>query len=363
MPIRTFSVPVTPDWEGLTRCILRKGNPDRVYSIELFLDPEVQDAVCERFGLLEGLDPGAPEFPYRKQVAVQAFLGYDYVRCSLENQEWPLHRLTAQDTAGLSRKEGRSFVDLSTGPIASWDDFEAYPWPDVEKAGTAGLEWYSKHLPENMCVMGSGGFAHFAEHLSWLMGYEKFCLALLEQRDLVEAIAQRLYDYYEAFLERLLQFDVVKILWGSDDMGFRGGLLWSPDDMREFVLTGHRRMAEMSHAAGRPYLLHACGDLRLIMEDLIDDVKIDAKHSFEDTIESVTAAKAAYGNRLALLGGIDMDFLCRASEDEVRQRTRKTLETCQPGGGYCLGTGNSVANYVPLDNYLAMLDEGRKFMA
>jgi uroporphyrinogen decarboxylase len=32
-----------------------------------------------------------------------------------------------------------------------------------------------------------------------------------------------------------------------------------------------------------------------------------------------------------------------------------------PGGGYCLGTGNSVANYIPLDNYLAMLDEGRKF--
>ena len=30
------------------------------------------------------------------------------------------------------------------------------------------------------------------------------------------------------------------------------------------------------------------------------------------------------------------------------------------GGGYCLGTGNSVANYIPLANYLAMLDEGRK---
>ena len=65
----------------------------------------------------------------------------------------------------------------------------------------------------------------------------------------------------------------------------------------------------------------------------------------------------------ALLGGIDVDFLCRASEDEVRQRTRKTLEICMPGGGYCLGTGNSVANYIPVNNYLAMLDEGRKYMA
>ncbi len=32
-----------------------------------------------------------------------------------------------------------------------------------------------------------------------------------------------------------------------------------------------------------------------------------------------------------------------------------------PGGGYCLGTGNSVANYIPLENYLTMLDEGRRF--
>jgi uroporphyrinogen decarboxylase len=32
-----------------------------------------------------------------------------------------------------------------------------------------------------------------------------------------------------------------------------------------------------------------------------------------------------------------------------------------PGGGYCLGTGNSVANYIPLENYLAMVDEGRLY--
>jgi uroporphyrinogen decarboxylase len=56
-----------------------------------------------------------------------------------------------------------------------------------------------------------------------------------------------------------------------------------------------------------------------------------------------------------------MDFMIRADEQAVRARTRDTLEKCHPGGGYCLGTGNSVANYMNLDNYLAMLDEGRKF--
>ena len=49
------------------------------------------------------------------------------------------------------------------------------------------------------------------------------------------------------------------------------------------------------------------------------------------------------------------------SEGAVRERVRHTLDACMPGGGYCLGTGNTVANYLPLDNYLAMLDEGRRY--
>jgi len=356
-----FSSPVTPDWAGLKQCILREGTPNRVYNIELFLDPEVQDLLCARFGLLDALDPSDRYFPHRKQICLQSFLGYDFVRWSLERQEWPLFYDAVNDTAGLPHKTGRQFVNLHRGPITSWAEFERYPWPDPCQASSEGLEWFEENLPGNMCVIGSGGFAHFAEHLSWLMGYETLCVALYEQRDLVEAIGKRLYEYYEVFLARVLAFDCVKIVWGSDDMGFKSGPLISPADMREFVLPGHRRMAEMSHAAGRPYLLHSCGNLELILEDLIEDVRIDAKHSFEDTIELVVDAKRGYGHRIALLGGIDVDFLCRSSEQEVRARVRNTLEQCMPGGGYVLGTGNSVANYIPVENYLAMLDEGRRF--
>lgn len=107
------------------------------------------------------------------------------------------------------------------------------------------------------------------------------------------------------------------------------------------------------------FLLHSCGNLREIMDDLIDEVGIDAKHSFEDGIQPVTEAKRLYGDRVALLGGIDVDYLCRSSEEEVRAYTRRVIEVCAPGGGWALGTGNSVANYIPVKNYLAMLDEGR----
>ena len=352
---------VKPDWEGFLSCIMRQGPPDRVYHIELFLDQEVQDAVCERFDLLQGVDPDVPFFSEERKLRVQRFLGYDYVRQGIDCMEMPLHRLGADDNAALLREGGRSFINEGKGPITSLEEFEQYPWPDPDALTTRSLEWYEKNLPDDMCVIGSGGFAHFAEYLTWLMGYETLCYALYDQRDLVRAIADRLESLYVAMLERILEFERVKLIWGSDDMGFKTGTLISPSDLREFVLPGHRVMAEMAHAAGRPYLLHSCGQLEAIMEDLIGDVRIDGKHSYEDNIQSVTEAKSVYGARIALLGGIDVDFLCRSTEGDIRRRVRETLDACLPGGGYCLGTGNSVANYIPIDNYLAMLDEGRKY--
>jgi len=358
-----FSVEITPDWEALYRCIQREGTPERVHFIELFLDMEVQDAICQRYGVLDGLDPEDPFFAQKRMVRTQRFLGYEYVRYGLDGMLMPVTRTCIEDTAALPRADGRSFMEEHKGPITNWEEFEAYPWPDPYAASTRGLEWYQENLPDDMCIIGGGGFAHFAEYLTWLMGYETLCFSLYDQRDLVEAIDKRLIEMYRVVLGRILEFDRVKIVWGSDDMGHKTGTLISPKDLREFALPGHKLMAQMSHDAGRPYLLHSCGNLSAIMEDLIEDVRIDAKHSFEDTFETVTCAKERYGDRIALLGGIDVDFLSRADEQQVRRRVRETLEKCMPGGGYCLGTGNSVANYIPVDNYLAMLDEGRKFTA
>lgn len=356
-----FLTPITPDWEAFLRCLRREGTPARVHFIELFLDPEVQAALAERFGLRDGMAADDPFAADKMAVRLQRFLGYDYVRCGVENLPFPLRHHKAEDTAALARNGGRGFVDNCTGPITNWEEFERYPWPDPGKVTTRALEWYERNLPDDMCIIGSGGFAHFAEYLTWLMGYETLCVALYEQRDLVRAIADRLVAIYRPVCAAILQFPRVKVMWGSDDMGYKTGPMIGPDDLREFVLPGHKAMADMAHAAGRPYLLHSCGKLDSIMEDLITDVGIDAKHSFEDVIEDVRAAKHTYGRRIALLGGIDLDFLCRATPAAVRQRVRETLDVCQPGGGYCLGTGNSVANYLPLENYLTMLDAGRRY--
>ena len=348
--------PHTPDCEALLANLRRKGTPKRVHHMELFHDPEIIDDICARYNLVKGLDPNDKWFPQRKLIAQRRFLGMEYVSAGLLNIEMPLNWNRTEDTAGLQRANGRAFMDEHKGPITSWDDFKKYPWPDVSKASTELLEWYEKNLPDGMCIASHTG--HFAENLCWLMGYETLCYALYDQRDLVKAIYDKVLAQHRAELKLILQFPRVRMIWGSDDMGFKTGLLISPDDTREFALAGHKALVKIAHDAGRIYLLHACGKLDDIREDLIEDVKIDGKHSFEDTIEDVRDAKRAYGKRLSLIGGIDVDFLCRSDEKAIRQRVRDTIDVCRPGGGWCLGTGNSVANYIPVDHYLAMVDEG-----
>ncbi len=358
-----LSRPSKTDYEGFLDNVARKGTPERVYFAELLFDDEVEDALCERLGVVVEENVEDPYYALRRRIELHRRLGYDYVTVEVEGMAFPDNREIAADTAGaLVRGEGRDWVNEHTGPIASWKDFENYPWPDPDKYRTDALELVSEILPDEMCIVG-GLCAGFAEHLTWLFGYENLCFKLYDERDLVLAVSSKLLELEKPAYELYLQFDRVKAVWHSDDMGFKTGLMISPGDTRELVLSSHRELARLAQKAGRQIFLHSCGKEDDIRTDLVDDIGFDAFHSFEDTIELVTDAKREYGHKAALFGGIDVDFLCRADESAIRKRVRSTLDTCLPGGGYCLGTGNSVANYIPLDNYLTMIDEGRLYTA
>ena len=358
LAVPPFSVEIEPNWQELLSCIRREKTPDRVHFFETHIDVEVRQAIAARYGLLpEDVGPSDPFYEEKLHLAVQRFLGYDYVRAIPEGVRITFDRMATDDTAAMRRDGGRAFANESRGMVSTWEAFESFPWPDPQQVGTRSLEWYSENLPEDMCIMGEGGVAHLPE----LMGYETFCYALHEQPDLVAAISKRLEEIAVAGVRKMLEFDRVKMILVQDDMGFKTGPLASPDALREYLLPIHKSMARAAREANRPYLFHCCGKIDSIMEYVIEEVGITAKHSFEDVIESVVDAKARYGDRIAVLGGIDVDFLCKSSEEEIRRRVRSSLQQCMPGGGYCLGTGNSVANFIPLDSYLAMLDEGRKF--
>ncbi len=363
-----------PNFENLRRTILRQGPPGPVPFIELLADLGVVEAVLgekfpidlrryfdEAFATVSADD--LPQLAKAADMYVRFWyeMGYDYVPVPTE-LTFDSHLMPLADTAALANWAGgeRYWQDETSGPIQSWKDFEAYPWPKAEEIRHIALQYVSAVLPEGMkiCIHLPPVF----ENAMHLMGLQSLCYALHDQADLVEAVCQRLGELMTTVAAQVVTWDNVGMLFQGDDMGFNSGLLISPDVLRRYILPHHKKVAEIAHGAGKLSLLHSCGNVYKLMDDFIDYVGIDAKHSFEDKILPVEEVYRRWGDRIAVLGGVDMDLLGRGTEEEVRARTRQILEVCGvKGAGYCLGTGHSVANYIPVQNYLAMLDEGRRW--
>jgi len=357
-----FQIPIKPNVQGLCDCVLARKAQPRVHHVELFQDPPVQQAIATAYGLWDGLDLQDPIGALQAQIKLQSFLGYDMVRIQ-PRVPMGFYRINADDTVDATSgqtKGQRSWADEHKGPIDSWETFEAFPWPSVNDFDFSLFEWAERNLPEGLGVYTLT--AHILEHTTWLMGYEALCLKLYDEPELVAAVFQRVGELSDAYSRAVCDFDCLTVLWGSDDMGFRGGTLVSAQTLIDLALPWHASSAKLAHKHGKMYWLHSCGKLDEIMPALIG-LGVDAKHSWEDVIEPVEQGYAAYADRIGILGGIDVDSLVRADENAIRSRVRAVLDRCFTGGRYCLGSGNSVANYIPLRNYLVMLDEGRRYCA
>ncbi len=354
----------SPDIDAFIAMLKGEQAPKRVHFSELFLDNETMQAICEtHLGRTwvspSPLDPKNDWKPYVDNV-IECWhrLGYDYVWASAWNDILfrGKYRL-GTDTADHA-KASRVWMEESEGIISSWDDFETYPWPDVQNISLEAYEYASKRLPEGMGMFVCFGQGFLENVMNVLVGYEPLAFMLYEQPDLAEAIFSKVGEILYAMSERVVGLPKVAGFFQGDDMGYKSGTLISPDHLRQYVLPWHKKVASLAHDNNLTYILHTCGNVEAIMEDLIDDVRIDAKHSFEDKIQPVTEFYSQYSSRIGVLGGVDIDKLCRSSEEDIRRYTRSILDQCMPNGRYALGTGNSVANYIPLNNYLAMLDEG-----
>jgi len=285
-------------------------------------------------------------------------MGYDFVRFEqglgfAERQLW-----AHDETSALSKQ--RAWADEHQGSIQGWDDFERYPWPRIEAMDFFPFEYISRNVPDGMGFMTCHAGGIF-EHLSWIMSYEGLCLALHENPGLVGAITDKIGNLMAEFYEHLLDLDHLIAIFAGDDMGFKTGPLISPADLRKYILPWHAKFAALARERGLPYFLHSCGNLETIIKDLIEDVKIDGKHSFEDAIIPIQDFQERYGGRIAVLGGLDVNILSASSSKEVRKHTRRLIDTCGSRGRFAVGSGNSIPSYVPAENYLAMVDEALDF--
>jgi uroporphyrinogen decarboxylase len=347
-----------PDIDRFIRILAgkEKGSPPPL--IEYIVDEVVLEPIMT--GLLgrrwtnEGPDRESQRAYLDNVIEFWARMGYDFVRFE-RGLPFKINQVLAPDAAPGSSKQ-RAWAEEHSGCIQSREDFERYPWPRLDEMDFFPFEYLDANLTEGMGLLTCHAGGIF-EHLSWIMSLEGLGFALIEDPELVTAVSRRIGELLLGFYRHLLDLDRVAAIFAGDDMGFRSGTLISPADLRKYCLPWHKRFASMAHEKGLPYYLHSCGNILAVMEDLVEEVRIDGKHSFEDAILPVQEFQARYGERVAVLGGLDVHILASSTPEGVRQKTRNLIEACGRRGRYAVGSGNSIPSYVPVDNYLGMVDE------
>ena len=328
-----------PDFDNLL-AVLHRGKPNRPTLFEFFLN----ERLYRKLAGPSWTDNPATLARCRTLIAAFKAAGYDYATVPGSSLVFPGGEHDRAQTISLN--QGAVITDRKS--------FDAYPWPDPDALDYSALRTIAPDLPRKMklIVCGPGGVL---ENVIGLVGFENLCWMLADDPGLAEDIFAQVGSRLVRHYEIAAACDTVGACISNDDWGFKTQTFLSVPDMRRYVFPWHVKIVEAIHAAGKPAILHSCGEAREIMEDIITVMRYDGKHSYEDVIMPVEDAYDRWGGRIAILGGIDVDFIMRSSGDEIFNRSRAMLEKTAARGGYALGTGNSVPEYIDDEKYFAMI--------
>jgi len=369
----------SPDFETFREVLVDRKEPERVHFIEIGIDDEVMTFLSERMTgetipslsrtseekarlFREGKEVPSlleEEKPYWKSVIDFYYrMGYDCLIVWFPLALFSTKSRIADDTATLSRGK-RSWVEEKEGVVTSWETFEDFPFERISPKPNDLLSFLEENLPDGMKIIFGGALYDLVGQR--FMGWECMFRSLFVEPDLVKAIFDKWGQIVQERYKEAISYKCVGATLQSDDLAYKKGTMVSPDTLRRLVFPWFKKYAALAHNNGKLFLCHSCGNVYQVMEDLIRDVKIDGFHSFQDVIVPTWDFKKRYGDRVAALGGVDVDKLARYDQNSLRRYVRKILRNCMPGGRYALGSGNTVTNFVPPENYLIMLEEGLRW--
>ncbi len=259
--------------------------------------------------------------------------------------------------------DGDDFADLTTlGPRSMWT---AVPHPGahlaLDAAGLAELRRRAAALrarTDRAIVALFGG--NLFEVPQFYFRTDHYLTALAEQPAAVHRLTERLCELYLASLEQWLGAvgPYVDVVVFGDDLGSQCGPLISPRMYREFFQPHHARLwRRAKELAPVKVMLHSCGDLSALLDDLIA-AGVDAVNPVQISCRGMDAAtlKARHGDRLTFWGGgCDTHrVLPRGTPAEVAAHVRAQTATLRPGGGFVFQQVHNVMADVPPANLLAM---------
>jgi len=333
-----------PDYQRLLTTI-RCQEPDRVPLAELGMDRPIKEALL-----------GKPVRDTASEVEFWHRAGYDYIYLRPAYEYTGVPGLVAVGTGiaaeASAAQEAESVSSMHQGVIRQLADLEDYPWPDPATVDCAALARAVQYLPAVMGIIsGVGGI--FTR--CWLlMGFEAFSYALADRPELIGALFNRIGAIQCAVLRRVVKMEKVFAIWYGDDLAYTEGLMISARHLRRYLFPWLEELMSIARGAGLPFIMHSDGRLYNILDDLLA-MGLNALHPIEPKAMDIVDLKARYGRRLALFGNIDLgSTLVRGSQADVRAEVRQRIKDLAPGGGYAVSSSNSIARYVPIENYNAL---------
>jgi len=241
-----------------------------------------------------------------------------------------------------------------TVTISNIEDFNSYDWPNIETCDFSYLDSIKDKIPKGMKAIpySPGGVL---ENVIRLLGYDNMCYLLYDDKEFLKLIFDKVGSILHEYYRKIVGHEIVGAVIINDDWGFNTQTMMNIECMREYVIPWHKKIVDTIHESGKKAILHSCGQLDKLMDDIINYIQYDAKHSYEDNILLVEEAYTIWGNEIAILGGIDLDFIYKSTNKEIYERAINILALTKKNGGYALGTGNSVPHYIENEKYYSLL--------
>jgi uroporphyrinogen decarboxylase len=356
---REKTMELEPDFERFRKAV-RHEEPDRVPLCEVLIEYPIQSRFLGKTVTADDLE---------LQVEFWTRAGYDFIPVTVGmmtpgkvTQESSISKVIREVMLKDSpdTEDEKAWNLEYTSFIKTRDDFDRFPWDIAEQLDFSKFHQVKSLLPGGMKVIAVSGKIFT---LTWmLMGFNHFGLSLIMDEKLVADVFRRVAEIQFRGLEQILAMPHVGAVWVVDDLAFGSGPMISPQAFRDHVFPWYREMADRCHRNGLLFIMHSDGDLMPLMPDLIE-LGLDVLQPIDPSCMNIFKVKEMYGDRLCLVGNVPNELLRSGTPDEVDRLVRDLIRRVAPGGGYCVGSGNSVPEWAAFENYMAMRGAALKYGA
>jgi len=339
-----------------------RGEPtDRVPHFEILIeDQHVEKVLGRQAGNTLGVG-GDPAKGSEAAEGVRPMHARDYIEfCRLIGQDAIL--MEALWTPLKHRRADGTIGAITDRSIKGRADLDRILWP-----GEAELEERLQYVREYVAAArGTGigvalaGFCIFQTLYEFVIGLHDAMLMIVDDRDFFEGLMSRSADYYVELVKRAIK-EGVDFFYPADDFAFKSGLFVDPKTFEQIWRPHFDRILAPIREAGLPIMFHSDGKIDAGVEMLIE-MGVNCITPMDPSGIDYREYKKRYGSRVTLHGNIDITWpLVMGTPADVEKDVKEHMEVLKPGGRWIAGSSHSVVNYIPHENFVAMINAFHKY--